>query len=228
MVPSSGSAFQDPRHRRSQRRRGSAPGLGGTPRRASRAARRSARRGTRSWSSAGRNSSGGRRATGAAAACSPRRSTCIVRRWPAGTSSATRRTRSCRAASPPPTCGASSPKGVFATVKHFVATTRSSSGGRSARSSTSERAGGAVPRSVRAGGREGGALAIMTAYNRLNGRWVTEQPGLLRSSPGRVGVRGARDDRLVRGHRHPGRSGPASTSRCRVRVGLGLDGARAR
>jgi beta-glucosidase len=27
--------------------------------------------------------------------------------------------------------------------------------------------------------REGGALALMTAYNRVNGRWVTEQPSLL-------------------------------------------------
>jgi beta-glucosidase len=29
--------------------------------------------------------------------------------------------------------------------------------------------------------REGGALGVMTSYNRLNGRWCTEQPGLLGS-----------------------------------------------
>ena len=28
--------------------------------------------------------------------------------------------------------------------------------------------------------REGGALAIMTAYNRLNGAWLTERPDMLR------------------------------------------------
>ena len=47
--------------------------------------------------------------------------------------------------------------------------------------------------------REGGALAIMTGYNRLNGRWLTEQPRLLHRRPARrVGLRGPRHDGLVR------------------------------
>ena len=59
---------------------------------------------------------------------------------------------------------------------------------------------------------EGGALAIMTAYNRLNGRWLTQQPEIPPGHPPRrVGIRRPGDDRLVRRHRHQG------VARCRPR-----------
>ena len=50
---------------------------------------------------------------------------------------------------------------------------------------------------------EGGALAIMTGYNRLNGRFCTEDRRAPHHHPPRgVGVRGHRHDRLVRRRRH--------------------------
>ncbi len=69
--------------------------------------------------------------------------------------------------------------GVFATVKHFVANEAEFE--RNAISSVvderSLRELYLVPFELAV--REGGALAIMTAYNRLNGRWLTEQPRYL-------------------------------------------------
>jgi beta-glucosidase len=70
-------------------------------------------------------------------------------------------------------------EGVFATVKHFVgndaeferATISSVIDERSLREIY------LVPFEIAV--REGGALAIMTAYNRLNGRWLTQQPEFL-------------------------------------------------
>jgi beta-glucosidase len=70
-------------------------------------------------------------------------------------------------------------RGVFATVKHFVAneaefermTIDSVVDERSLRELY------LLPFELAV--EEGGALGIMTSYNRVNGRWVTEQPGLL-------------------------------------------------
>ena len=64
--------------------------------------------------------------------------------------------------------------------------------------------------------REGGALGVMTAYNRLNGAYCAEHDELLARHPARrVGLRGLRDHRLVR-RRVDARRGaaPGSTSRC--------------
>src|SRR4051812_20882212 len=69
--------------------------------------------------------------------------------------------------------------GVFATVKHFV--------GNDAEFERSSMSSVIDERSLRElyllpfeiAVREGGALGIMTAYNRLNGRWLTEQPEYL-------------------------------------------------
>ena len=69
--------------------------------------------------------------------------------------------------------------GAFATVKHFVANEAEYE--RNAMSSVvderSLRELYLVPFELAV--REGGALAIMTAYNRLNGSWLTEQPRFL-------------------------------------------------
>ncbi len=69
--------------------------------------------------------------------------------------------------------------GAFATVKHFVANEAEYE--RNAMSSVvderSLRELYLVPFELAV--REGGAQAIMTAYNRLNGRWLTEQPRFL-------------------------------------------------
>ena len=56
----------------------------------------------------------------------------------------------------------------------------------------------------------------MTGYNRLNGTFCTEDARAAHDDPaGRVGLRGHRDDRLVRRRRHGRRRRrPASTSRC--------------
>ncbi len=69
--------------------------------------------------------------------------------------------------------------GVFATVKHFVANEAEYE--RNAMNSVvderSLRELYLVPFELAV--REGGAMAIMTAYNRLNGTWLTEQPRFL-------------------------------------------------
>ena len=70
-------------------------------------------------------------------------------------------------------------EGVFATVKHFV--------GNDAEFERASISSVIDERSLRElylvpfelAVREGGALAIMTAYNRLNGRWLTQQPAFL-------------------------------------------------
>ena len=69
--------------------------------------------------------------------------------------------------------------------------------------------------------REGGALGIMTAYNRLNGPYCAEHERAAPRHPARrVGLRGLRDDRLVRGRAsRSARRAPGSTSRCRARAG---------
>jgi beta-glucosidase len=70
-------------------------------------------------------------------------------------------------------------KGVFATVKHFVGNDAEFERG-TINSVIDERALRElylVPFEIAI--REGGALAIMTAYNRLNGRWLTQQPDFL-------------------------------------------------
>jgi beta-glucosidase len=69
--------------------------------------------------------------------------------------------------------------GVFATVKHFVANDAEFER-HTISSVVDERALRElylVPFEMAV--REGGALAIMTAYNRLNGRWLTERPDFL-------------------------------------------------
>ena len=69
--------------------------------------------------------------------------------------------------------------GVFATVKHFVGNDAEFERG-SISSVIDERALRELyllPFELAV--KEGGALGIMTAYNRLNGRWLTEQPALL-------------------------------------------------
>ncbi len=69
--------------------------------------------------------------------------------------------------------------GVFATVKHFVGNDAEFERG-SINSVIDERALRELyllPFEIAV--REGGALAIMTAYNRLNGRWLTQQPEFL-------------------------------------------------
>jgi len=70
-------------------------------------------------------------------------------------------------------------EGVFATVKHFVGNDAEFE--RASISSViderSLRELYLVPFEIAVS--EGGALAIMTAYNRLNGRWLTQQPELL-------------------------------------------------
>jgi beta-glucosidase len=70
-------------------------------------------------------------------------------------------------------------QGVFATVKHFVGN-EAEYERNSISSVVDERALRElylVPFELAV--REGGVLAVMTAYNRLNGRWLTEQPRLL-------------------------------------------------
>ena len=70
-------------------------------------------------------------------------------------------------------------EGVFATVKHFVGNEAEFERG-SISSVIDERALRELyllPFEIAI--REGGALAIMTAYNRLNGRWLTQQPAFL-------------------------------------------------
>lgn len=69
--------------------------------------------------------------------------------------------------------------GVFATVKHFVANDAEFERA-SISSIVDERALRELyllPFEIAV--REGGALALMTAYNRLNGRWLTQQPAFL-------------------------------------------------
>src|SRR3984957_7563002 len=83
-------------------------------------------------------------------------------------------------------------RGVFATVKHFVGNEAEFE--RNSISSViderSLRELYLVPFELAVG--EGGALAIMTAYNRLNGRWLTQQPqyllGILRNEWGFEGL----------------------------------------
>jgi beta-glucosidase len=70
-------------------------------------------------------------------------------------------------------------KGVFATVKHFVGNDAEFERG-TINSVIDERALRElylVPFEMAV--RQGGALAIMTAYNRLNGHWLTQQPAFL-------------------------------------------------
>jgi beta-glucosidase len=70
-------------------------------------------------------------------------------------------------------------EGVFATVKHFVGNEAEFERG-SISSVIDERALRELyllPFEIAI--REGGAFAIMTAYNRLNGRWLTQQPSFL-------------------------------------------------
>jgi beta-glucosidase len=70
-------------------------------------------------------------------------------------------------------------KGIFATVKHFVGNDAEFERG-TINSVIDERALRELyllPFEIAV--REGGALAIMTAYNRLNGRWLTQQPRFL-------------------------------------------------
>ena len=70
-------------------------------------------------------------------------------------------------------------EGVFATVKHFVGNEAEFERG-SINSVIDERALRELyllPFEIAI--REGGALAIMTAYNRVNGRWLTQQPAFL-------------------------------------------------
>ena len=144
-----------------------------------------------------------------------RRSTCIVRRWPDGTSSATRRTRSSPAASPPATSGGCNPTACFATVKHFVANEAEFERGSISSVDRRARPAGAVPRfpSSWPSGRVGSS-ALMTAYNRVNGTWVTEQRALLIDLlRDEWGFEGICHDRLVRDRRHPWLAG------CRPRPG---------
>jgi beta-glucosidase len=69
--------------------------------------------------------------------------------------------------------------GVFATVKHFVGNDAEFERGSisSVIDERSLRELYLLPFEIAV--REGGALALMTSYNRLNGRWLTEQPELL-------------------------------------------------
>ena len=69
--------------------------------------------------------------------------------------------------------------GVFATVKHFVGNDAETqrSWMNSVIDERSLRELYLVPFEIAI--RDGGAMAIMTGYNRLNGRWITEQPELL-------------------------------------------------
>ena len=103
-------------------------------------------------------------------------------------------------------------EGVFATVKHFVGNDAEFE--RASISSViderSLRELYLVPFEIAVS--EGGALAIMTAYNRLNGRWLTQQRRVPARHPARrVGLRRPGDDRLVRRDRHVG------VARCRAR-----------
>jgi beta-glucosidase len=83
-------------------------------------------------------------------------------------------------------------KGVFATVKHFVGNDAEFERGsiNSVIDERSLRELYLLPFEIAV--REGGALAIMTAYNRLNGRWLTQQPeyllGILREEWGFEGL----------------------------------------
>ena len=73
------------------------------------------------------------------------------------------------------TCGACRSTGVFATVKHFVGNDAEFEHG-SINSVIDERALRELyllPFELAV--KEGGAFAIMTSYNRVNGRWLTEQ-----------------------------------------------------
>jgi len=69
--------------------------------------------------------------------------------------------------------------GVFATIKHFVANDAEFERGtiNSVVDARSLRELYLLPFEISV--REGGALAVMTSYNRLNGRWLTEQPEFL-------------------------------------------------
>ena len=166
---------------------------------ASPAARRWGPRGTHNSSSNSVRSSGARRSTAAAGVCWRRRSTCTDRPL-AG------RNFECYSEDPLLSGRLASAyvrgvqsSGAFATVKHFVANEAEYE--RNAMSSVvderSLRELYLVPFELAV--REGGALAIMTAYNRLNGSWLTEQPRLPdRPAARRMGLRGPRHDRLVR------------------------------
>ncbi len=70
-------------------------------------------------------------------------------------------------------------KGVFATVKHFVGNDAEFERGtiNSVIDERSLRELYLLPFELAI--REGGAMAVMTAYNRLNGRWLTQQPAFL-------------------------------------------------
>ena len=70
-------------------------------------------------------------------------------------------------------------EGVFATVKHFVGNDAEFERGtiNSVIDERSLRELYLLPFEIAV--RQGGALAIMTSYNRLNGRWLTEQPAML-------------------------------------------------
>ena len=70
-------------------------------------------------------------------------------------------------------------QGVFATVKHFVGNDAEFERGSisSVIDERSMRELYLLPFEIAV--RQGGALAIMTAYNRLNGRWLSEQPTML-------------------------------------------------
>ena len=70
-------------------------------------------------------------------------------------------------------------QGVFATVKHFVGNDAEFERGSisSVIDERSLRELYLVPFEIAV--RQGGAMAIMTSYNRLNGRWLTEQPEML-------------------------------------------------
>ena len=72
--------------------------------------------------------------------------------------------------------------GVFATVKHFVGNEAEFERGSisSVIDERSLRELYLLPFEIAV--REGGALGLMTSYNRLNGRWLTERPDLLSTS----------------------------------------------
>ena len=69
--------------------------------------------------------------------------------------------------------------GVFATIKHFAANDAEFERGtiNSIVDARTLRELYLLPFEISV--REGGALAVMTSYNRLNGRWLTEQPEFL-------------------------------------------------
>ena len=66
--------------------------------------------------------------------------------------------------------------------------------------------------------RRAGVWAVMAAYNRVDGRYCSEHPGLLTdAAAGRVGLRRPGDVRLVRHPRRGRARRPGSTWRCRGR-----------